>query len=213
MKNLKNISIINERNSAIISDKIASKIALTEQGEIYKAFFENSMDAILLTSPDGTIYSANNAACRLFERSEVEICKIGRNGIVDTTDIHLAESLTERAATGSYYGELIMIKKSGEKFPAEISTAIFSYAERGQLTTMIIRDITERKATEEKLQASEAVFRNLFENSIIGISQVHPWGEFIRINKAYAEMYGYPDTSYYVKGIVWQSYKALFQSG
>jgi PAS domain S-box-containing protein len=177
------------------------KTALAESEEKYKAFFENSMDAILLTFPDGTIYSANPVACKLFEWSEEEICKKGRNGVVDTFDPRLEKALNERDSTGSFYGEIILVKKSGEKFPAEISTAIFPSAERGQLTTMIIRDITERKATEEKLKASEAEYRSLFENSIMGISQTYPDGRYKRINKAYAEMYGYLDISTMMKEV------------
>jgi PAS domain S-box-containing protein len=177
-----------------ISEKKKFETELKESEEKYRAFFENSMDAIFLTSPDGRIYSANRAACKLFERSEEELCRIGRNGVVDLTDPKLEKALKERAGKGSFFGELRMVKKSGEKFQAEISTAIFSDNEHGQVTTMIIRDITERKISEEKLKASEAEFRSIFENSLMGISQVEPGGCFRRINKAYAEMYGYPDT-------------------
>lgn len=38
--------------------------------ECYRFFFENSMDAILLTATDGKIYRANPAACELFQMSE-----------------------------------------------------------------------------------------------------------------------------------------------
>ena len=44
------------------------------------------MDAILLTCPDGKILKANIAACELFQMSEEEICKVGRQGIVDMKD-------------------------------------------------------------------------------------------------------------------------------
>jgi PAS domain S-box-containing protein len=56
-------------------------------------------------------------------------------------------------------------------------------------------DISDRKKSDEKLKASEAEFRSLFENSLMAISQAQPGGGIIRINKAYAEMYGYPDTT------------------
>ena len=54
-------------------------------------------------------------------------------------------------------------------------------------------DITEGKKAESALRESESAYRNLFENSIIGISQAYPSGKLIRINTAYAKMYGYPD--------------------
>ncbi|MDZ7763493.1 MAG: PAS domain-containing protein [Melioribacteraceae bacterium] len=39
---------------------------LQETEERFKSFFENSMDGLLFTRPDGKIISANWAACELF---------------------------------------------------------------------------------------------------------------------------------------------------
>jgi PAS domain S-box-containing protein len=64
---------------------------------------------------------------------------------------------------------------------------------------VIADNITEKKIIEEKIITSEAEYRSLFENSIMGISQTYPGGDYKRINKAYAEMYGYPDTSTMMK--------------
>jgi PAS domain-containing protein len=58
-------------------------------------------------------------------------------------------------------------------------------------TIGISRDITERKRSEEAMQESEAEYRNLFENSVVGISQALPDGRLVRANNAYAQMYGY----------------------
>jgi PAS domain S-box-containing protein len=49
----------------------------------------------------------------------------------------------------------------------------------------------ERKRAEEKLRRSEAEYRSLFDNAIMGISQASPEGRLIRVNQAYARMYGY----------------------
>lgn len=176
-----------------ITERKENEIQLEVSEEKYRIFFENSLDAILLTSPDGKIHSANPAACKMFERTEEEICKIGRDGVVDLSDPGLNKALKKRSDTGSYFGEMIMVKKSGLKFPVEISTAIFSGSDGNLFTTLIIRDITVRKTYEEKLKALEAEFRSLFENSLMGISQARPGGGLLRINKAYAELYGYPD--------------------
>ena len=57
--------------------------ALRESEEQFRAIFENSMDGILRTVPDGTILAANPAACEMLGRTEEEICKAGRAGVVD----------------------------------------------------------------------------------------------------------------------------------
>lgn len=64
------------------------------------SLFENSMVGVMLTAPDGRIFAANQAACEMLGRSEEEICALGREGVVDTTDPNLAPSLAERQETG-----------------------------------------------------------------------------------------------------------------
>lgn len=118
--------------------------------EYYRFIFENSMDAILLTAPDGKIYRANPAACELFQMSEEELCKAGRMGIVDTKDQRLLPALKERAEKGKVRSELNFIKKNKEVFPVDVSSAIFMDDEGRAWTVLIIRDISAHKMLEEK---------------------------------------------------------------
>lgn len=118
------------------------------QSEIkYRAFFENSMDAILLTSPDGGIQAANPAACSMFGCSEEEIITLGRDGIVDVNDSRLPALLKQRVVDRKAKGELTMIRKDGTRFEAELSSALFNDNSGLTQTSMIIRDISERKKT------------------------------------------------------------------
>jgi PAS domain S-box-containing protein len=131
--------------------KLAAEEALRESEERYRSLFYNSIDGILLTSPDGSILAANPEACRIFGRTEEEICAIGREGIVDMTDPKVIAFLDERAHTGKARGEITGIRKDGTKFPCEQSSALFKDKEGNIRTSMIVRDISERKKTEEEL--------------------------------------------------------------
>lgn len=130
-----------------------------EEEARYRLLFENSLDAILLTSPEGGILAANPAACRLFERSEAEICAIGRAGLVDPGDARLARAIEERARTGSFTGELNFLRTDGSSFPAEIATALFRDQHGEQRTVMIVRDLSARKQAEAELEASREQLR------------------------------------------------------
>jgi PAS domain S-box-containing protein len=55
----------------------------------------------------------------------------------------------------------------------------------------IVQDITERKRSEEALRASEEQFRRLFEDAVLGVFQSSVEGEIIRVNPAFARMFGY----------------------
>jgi PAS domain S-box-containing protein len=303
--------------------------------EINSTFFDNSLDAMMIGSQVGQIYSANPAACRMLGFSEKEICKLGRKGIVEQTP-QLIEAVRIRKESGNFFGEVTFIKKDGTSFTGEVSASVFTNSDGREFTTLIIRDIserkkserkffefgeryrllmensglgigyygldgkilmfnqqaiinlggkaedyigknvtavfgkeagqiyidrfklvsasekplkfednvnldgksgwymsthtrildkngnvdgiqviadniTERKSIEEKIETSEAEYRSLFENSVMGISQAEPGGKFIRINNAYAEMYGYPDPSTMLSELTHGS-KALYSN-
>ena len=127
---------------------------LRESEAKYRAFFANSLDGILLTSPDGTILSANPSACKMFGMSEQEIIQAGRSGLVDPSDKRVMSLIEQRRNKGDVTGELTFIRKDGNKFPGEVSSAIFMDAYGQERTSMIIRDITERKIAEEALRKS-----------------------------------------------------------
>jgi PAS domain S-box-containing protein len=119
--------------------------------ERFQQIFEASFDAILFTSPDDSIYAANPAACRMFEMTEAEIIKGGREGVIDLTDPRLEKALEERKKCGYFFGELTFIRKNGEKFQGELSSTIFKDNQGNARTSMVIRDITDRKIIENAL--------------------------------------------------------------
>ena len=57
---------------------------------------------------------------------------------------------------------------------------------------VIIRNITERKRTEEALQESELRFRMLYENAKIGLYRTTPDGKILMANKMLVKLLGYP---------------------
>ncbi len=162
---------------ALVEDVTGGRLAeeaLRESEDRYRSLFANSMDAVLLTAPDGAILAANPEACRIFGYTEAEICRGGRAGLMDPRDPRLASALEERARTGQFRGELTFIRKGGTAFPGEISSVIFIDRDGHPKTSMIIRDVTERKRAEEALRNAEARYRLLFEHSPDGILIIDP---------------------------------------
>ncbi|MCF8309687.1 MAG: PAS domain S-box protein [Bacteroidales bacterium] len=148
---------------------------LKESEERFRLVMENSLDAILITSPDGSILSANPAACNMFGMTQKEIYNAGKNGLVDQNDPNLPKLLAEREKTGKTQGELTFIRKDGTRFTAELSTSVFFNSKNELRTSMIIKDITEGNAAEkeilrakEKVEISEERFRKTQEVGHIG---------------------------------------------
>jgi PAS domain S-box-containing protein len=135
-----------------ITERKRAELALQESEERFHSLVSSSMDAVLLTAPEGgRTLAANAAACRMFGRTEEELIQVGRDGVMDVTDPRLKLALEHRARTGSFTGELTFVRKDGSKFPGEISTVLFHNRDGELRTSMVIRDITERKQMEEAL--------------------------------------------------------------
>jgi PAS domain S-box-containing protein len=166
--------------------------ALQESEEKYRLLYENSMDALLFTSPDGSIQAANPAACSMFQRTEEEIIKTRRAGVIDTTDPRLSAALEERARTGRFKGELTFLRKDGTRFPGEVSTNIFTDRTGQKRSCMIIRDVTEQKKAKNTLLENEKFLSNIVEHipDMIFVKDAQDL-RFVRFNKAGEDLLGY----------------------
>ena len=174
-----------------ITERIKTEQILIRSEAKYRAFFENSLDGILLTVTDGKILSANPAACRMFRMTEEEICETGPFGLINFSDGRAEELLKIRRQTGRAKGELTCLRNDGSTFPGEISSVVFSDSFGRERTSIIVRDITERKKSEEKLVASEAKYRTLFEQNLAGFYQTNAEGQILQCNQAFAKMLKY----------------------
>ena len=129
----------------------------------FKALFDNSMDAVLLTVPDGRVLAANRAACQLFGLSEAQLIAKGRAGLTDATDPRLHELLAKRSATGRAGGLLTMVRGDGSRFTAEISSSLYQDSQGGQYSSMILRDMSERLRSQAELEAANTEMRRINE--------------------------------------------------
>jgi len=163
---------------------------LRESEERFRSIFDNSLDAIMLTQPTGEIIAANRAAQRLLGKTEEEICRGGRAGMV-VEDEALAAALDARERNGQWRGALTYRRKDGSTFPVDVSSNVFGGPDGRAMTILIFRDITERMRLEEELRLSMSKYRDIFENVPIGLYQVSPAGRFIRANDHAARILGY----------------------
>lgn len=154
------------------------------------ALFENSLDGILLTAPDGRIFAANPAACAMLGRTEEEVYAAGREGVVDTNDPNMWAALEERRKTGRFRGRFRLKRADGSTFVAEVDSAVFLDENGEQRTSMSFRDISERKRQEDELRESEQRFRLLSDAAFEGIA-IHEEGRVAEVNEAYAQLFGY----------------------
>ncbi len=164
---------------------------LVDNESKYRTFFENSLDALFISKPDGKILEANAAACTMFGYTEQELIREGRNAIVDTEDRRFLSALAERERNGRFAGELTFKRKDGTKMPAEISTVVFKTGTGEERASIIVRDISEHKRAEKALRESEAFIRTVMDHLPIGlaVNSVEPGVDFLYMNDNFPKCY------------------------
>ncbi|MGB9938915.1 PAS domain S-box protein [Methanosarcina sp.] len=172
-----------------ITDRKRAEEALRASEARYRSLYENSLDGIMLTRPDGTILSANPQACYLFGMTEEEIRQVGREGVV-VRDEKLAAALKERELTGRMKAELTCRRKDGSTFVCDTTSNLFVDADGSMKTSTIIRDITERKQLEGQTRLRAEETEKIMEVVPVPILIGHdPQGHNITGNRMASEFY------------------------
>jgi len=156
----------------------------------YKAIFDNSLTAIFTTIPDGAIIDANQAAVDIFGYSVEEMCKLGRTPMFDNADPGFIELLKTRERDGVGRGEAIGIRKNGQHFPCEISSAVFIDDNQQTRSIVSLVDISKRKAVEKDLFARQQLLNAVVDNSNDGIAVTDKDGHFLIFNEVMADLLG-----------------------
>ncbi len=119
---------------------------------VYESFFENSLNALFLLNPDGSILRANHCACEMFGYSEEELKQIGREGFVDTNEPEFKDLIARRFIDGKSKGIITGIRKNGERFPLKISSVVIESQTSEQITSIIATDVSEQQNQQKELK-------------------------------------------------------------
>ena len=139
-------SVIREINKMLDEiENSQNQIATTQN--MYKELFENSLDGIYRSTPDGQYISANNALVRMLGyNSKEELLK------VNTKDLYYFPETRPGINERTKPFNKILKKKDGTKIFVEISPRVIFKNGEPSYYEGIVRDITAQKEFEEKIK-------------------------------------------------------------
>lgn len=169
--------------------------ALRKSESMYRNLVELSSDAVLVTDLRGLITDAFHQTAKWFGYTDSKEL-IGVNGfeLIAPEDRERAQLSLEKTLKEDWTRdvELTLMRKDGTFFIGEInSTVIRNDRQEPEGFLVIAKDISSRKNAEHALKESEERYRNLFEQSVLGIYRTTPDGEIIMANRALINMLGY----------------------
>ena len=140
-------------------ERSRTETALRQSEANYRTLVEHAADAIFVSSDDRVYVDANAAACQLSGYTHAELVGKSINDLTPPPALpRLDDDRRQLTQTGGgQIGEWELLRKDGRRVPIEVS--VTQLPDRRWLA--FVRDISERKRTEEALRTSEARLRQL----------------------------------------------------
>jgi PAS domain S-box-containing protein len=163
---------------------------------------EGLTDGYVRVAMDGRILETNEAYRRMLGYDDSELRAKTYRDLTPERWHAMEERIVEKQILRHHHSEVYekeYRRKDGTLFPVELRT--YLTLEDGRPTGMwaLVRDITERKHTEEALAASEELFRVAFFGAPVGMALMDPEGRPLRLNLRLCEMLGFSEAELRVK--------------
>lgn len=171
-------------------------LELLKQSELnYRNLLEQASDGIFIANPQGYYILVNQVACNLVGYSREELLSMHLRDLVTPESLQKQPLRLDELREGkTLIVERAFLRKDGTIMQCELSAKMLP---DGRFQSLV-RDITNRWESEEKLKKSEETYRYLFAN------HPHPMWiydlktlAFLEVNDAAVAKYGYSHTEFH----------------
>lgn len=174
-----------------ISEQKNAEEAKKEAEFRYRSLFEQSHDAIFILNLQGAHLAVNRRAADMMGYTIDEMRGLSFNET--SAEVSKSREVFQKLVNGEHIPlyERLFKKKDGTIFPVEINVELICDSHGNPLHIQsVVRDISKRKAAEEKIYESEEKYRTFVENSFDAITFVDEYGNITEWNRAAENLTG-----------------------
>ncbi len=185
--------ILNRMKIALFMEQKTSQRLLKSE-ELFRSSMENAPDGIYMSDMNGTFLYGNRKSEEIIGHKREKL--IGKNflelNLLTEKGLNKAVQWLQQSVKGNPTGpdEIELINKEGRIIPVEIHTSVVQCMGQG-IILGFVRDITDRKCIEEKLQNDQQELNAITDASPIAISWSDMQGNIKYTNRKFQEIFGY----------------------
>ena len=208
LKNVETIQIARQRAERALLEAKEALQHRTEELEQQREWFEVTLasigDAVITTDVHGRVAFLNPIAESMLGWSNTEAHgqPLERVFVIFNEDTRepVENPVAKVLQTGQIVGlanHTSLRARDGTEIAIEDSAAPIR-DRRGAVAgaVMVFRDVTQRRLAERKLQRSEQLLSDFFENAAVGLHWVGPDGTVLRVNQTELDLLGYTREEY-----------------
>ena len=181
-----------ELQDEIDERKVAEK-KLQKSESLFRATFEQAAVGIAHVSLEGSFLRLNQKFCDIVGYSLEEMLSRSFQDITHPEDLDKDLDLLQQLITGdddSYNLEKRYICKDSSIIWVSLTVKVIrDYDSSPQWFVSVVEDISERRRISEELVRNELRYRNLVNNSLVGVFNTSLDGEFLFVNDALVRIY------------------------
>lgn len=178
-----------------ISQRKKAEEALRKSEEKYRGIFENSVEGIFQTTPDGRYVSANPSLVKMYGYDSVEELMTSvtdiRQQYVQVEDLERLQSLLGKRNFVERF-EAQLYRKDRRKIWVSMTARVIR-DESGRVVCYegTAEDITRRREVEELLQCERETFYGILQKAPYGVALIAKDGHYLFVNPEFTAITGY----------------------
>lgn len=175
-----------------IGELVQAEAAVKQSEALYRNLVENSSDGVFLMQ-HGQVIFANDKLAEILGSTQPELLGGSYFDWVAPEDLIAQQQrrqAREAGSTDTQLYEIHLLRRDGERRLCAVRAGAVEYlGEPASIGTL--RDITEERAQQRRLEEAEERYRLLFRHALLGMFQSSLEGELIEVNEAMASMFGF----------------------
>jgi len=173
--------------NAQLEERVAQRTLEYHKSEQrYHSLIQQATDAIYVVDNDRNFTEVNDSMCEMTGYPREELLRMNVKMLLDPEELKSRPLPLLTSYIGQGPVERAFIRKSGEKFTAELNVKVFP----DNRIMVVARDVTARNKWASEVSDAELKFRTIADKSMVGIYMVQG-GKFIYVNPRFAEIFGY----------------------